>query len=403
MNRKINQKDILTITQLNTQAKVLLEQGLGNIWIIGEISNLARPSSGHLYFSLKDASAQVRCALFRRACRNIPFTPENGQQVLAHARVSLYEPRGDYQVIIDQMQLSGDGALQIAFEKLKKELAQQGLFDEQHKQKIPRLPKTIGVITSATGAALRDIIKVMQRRFNSLDIIIYPCLVQGKQAAKQISEAIESANKRKECDTLIVARGGGSLEDLWPFNEIEVARAIFTSTLPIITGIGHEIDFTIADFVADARAPTPSAAAELASPNKQEWQQHVNELSTKLCENIQHLVELKSLQLKHLKKQLRHPGDKCREQMQQLDHLEKRLLQFIKHTLHDKQQKLIALSRTLDTVSPLKTLERGYAILTDDQQHVITQCTQISPGQSVNGRILDGNIKLTITEVNSQS
>ncbi|MCH9643706.1 MAG: exodeoxyribonuclease VII large subunit [Gammaproteobacteria bacterium] len=391
--------DVFTVSQLNATAKSLLEEGLRSLWILGEISNLSCPSSGHVYFSLKDQNAQVRCALFRMSRRNVEFTPENGQQVLVHARVSLYEARGDYQLIINRMQLAGDGALQIAFEKLKKQLDKEGLFDPQHKQALPEFPQCIGVVTSATGAALRDILRVLQRRFSALKVIVYPSLVQGEQAAAQIASAIEQANQRNECDALIVARGGGSLEDLWPFNEEVTARAIFASHIPIVTGVGHEIDFTIADFVADTRAATPSAAAEIISPNAQEWQQYLSDTLHLLHDTICQSIQLKYQQLTHLQKRLRHPGDKCREQMQQLDHLEKRLLQSMKHQLEHYNQKLQQTARTLDAISPLQTLQRGYAILQDESDAIIKQCNDTQKGADISAKLANGKLKLKVQEV----
>ena len=267
------ERDIYTVSDLNARARVILEECFKTIWVSGEISNLAKPNSGHLYFSLKDERAQVRCAFFRNSQRGLRFTPENGQHVLVQAQVSFYAARGDFQLIVSQMEMAGAGALQVAFEQLKQRLHKEGLFSQAHKKKLPLFPKCLGIITSPTGAAIRDILKVLQRRFSSIPIIIYPTLVQGDKAADQISMAIQRATQRKECDVLILARGGGSLEDLWPFNEEKVARAMFHCPIPIVTGIGHEIDVTIADFVADQRASTPSAAAEMVSPNQQEQMQ----------------------------------------------------------------------------------------------------------------------------------
>ena len=272
--------NIFTVTQLNYSVRHLLEMELGQVWLIGEISNFSQPVSGHWYLSLKDENAQVRCAMFKMKNLRVNFRPQNGMQVLVRASVSLYEPRGDYQLIIESMQMAGDGLLQQQFEALKMKLAVQGFFAQEHKKPIPKFVKQVGIITSPSGAALQDILHILNRRDPSLQIVIYPTLVQGKEATQDIIDTIKLANQRKECDVLIVGRGGGSLEDLWCFNEEAVAYAIYQSELPIISAVGHETDVTIADFVADLRAPTPSAAAELVSRDQQEMvrqlQHHLN-------------------------------------------------------------------------------------------------------------------------------
>jgi len=266
------------ISELNQMVQDLLEDAFLPIWVEGEISNFASPSSGHWYFSLKDEKAQVRCALFNGRQRYKDSQPKNGMQILARAKISLYPTRGEFQLIIDQFEPAGEGALRKAFEKLKNQLATEGLFDPQHKKSLPKFPSTIGVISSDTGAALRDICIVLKHRFPAINIIVYPSLVQGRNASTQIVRQIKTANQRKECDVLILARGGGSLEDLWPFNEENVARAIFKSELPLISAIGHETDFTIADFVADIRAATPTMAAQLASPDGSEYPQQLDKI-----------------------------------------------------------------------------------------------------------------------------
>lgn len=439
--------EIYTVSQLNTEARIFLEESFRTIWIIGEISNLARPTSGHLYFSLKDKNAQVRCAFFRNSHHRIHFIPENGQQVLIQANVSLYQPRGDFQLIVTHMEIAGNGALQIAFEKLKHRLAEEGLFAKEHKQLIPRIPQCIGVITSPTGAAIRDILNVLHRRFPSIPVIIYPSLVQGTQAAIQLVAAIKNANHRKECDVLILSRGGGSLEDLWPFNEEAVARAIYTSHIPIVTGIGHEIDFTIADFVADVRAATPSAAAEAISPDKKEWHQHLKNFQSHLLKSIQSQLNKYEMQLSHLSKRLRHPGQRLRDQVQHLDQLEQNLLlsqynlitqkkarlEYMmiklynlnpqkrieifttqidgieqrlntawKHYFQHQQQQLLNFSRTLDSISPLKTLERGYAIITKkEMKKFVRNINELSIGDKINARLAIGNVDCLVEQLNT--
>ncbi len=434
---------IYSVTELNRLARTTLEKRIGQLWICGEVSNLSQPHSGHGYFSLKDSQAQIRCAIFRSAIQKLKFKLENGQHVIAFAEVSLYEPRGDFQLIVHHMELTGDGALQIAFEQLKKRLAAAGLFDPNQKQIIPRFPKIIGVITSPTGAAIRDILSVLKRRFAAIPVIIYPTSVQGKEAAAQIVKAIYLANLRKECDILILARGGGSLEDLWPFNEEIVARAIFASHLPVVTGIGHEIDFTIADFVADLRTPTPSAAAEHVSPNTFECQQQLLQMHQRLIKLIRTKLQQCHLHLQHLQQRLSHPGQRLQQQMQQLDQLEQRLIlaQFhlLKHythklnhlslrmsylhpqTLIDTKQKLLTLlnqklqaamphllqqhqknlqylAHTLHIVSPLTTLQRGYAIAEHaSTQEIIRNSLQVNYGEELTLRLGTGKIGCIVT------
>lgn len=389
-----NKPDVVyTVSQLNLEARLVLEECFKTIWIIGEISNLSRPSSGHWYFSLKDSEAQIRCAFFRNHQRRIQFTPENGLQVLVQAQVSLYENRGDYQLIVHHMEVAGAGALQVAFEQLKERLAKEGLFAEDHKKAIPSTPRTVGVVTSPTGAAIRDILHVLQRRFPNLGVIIYPTAVQGDKAAPQIAAAIQIANQRQECDVLLVARGGGSLEDLWPFNEEIVARAIFASQIPIVTGIGHEIDFTIADFVADLRAPTPSAAAECVSPDRQEWLQQINTYYRRFYQAISTKLQHDKLQLISLSKRLQHPGQRLQNLSQQLDQLEHRLFTIMQHRLESQKQKLLATSQALHTISPLATLQRGYAIVQQAQtQQIIRNANEVKCGDSIIAKLSQGQL-----------
>lgn len=433
---------IYSVSQLNANARMILENTLKTVWITGEISNLARPSSGHWYFSLKDERAQVRCAFFRQQQRRLTFQPNNGMQVLVQAQVSIYEARGDYQLIVTQVEPAGFGALQLAFDQLKQRLQKEGLFDSIHKKPIPLMPKTVGIITSASAAALRDVLKVLRQRFPSINLIIYPTTVQGDKAAAQITAAIETANRRHECEVLILTRGGGSLEDLWPFNEEIVARAIFNSKLPIVTGIGHEIDFTIADFVADYRAPTPSAAAEKVSPDKTEFLQKIKSYHQRL----QHIINSQLLQisqyLSHLKNRLQHPGKKLQDQAQRLDLLEQQLLSSLQHQLQLKQlalkqietkllgfhlakqishhqtelqtlkhrmitavdhhlknqiQQLTHLSRALQAVSPLATLDRGYAIVLDPKtKHIIHHANTLKTGDRIQAQLAKGQLECIV-------
>lgn len=433
-----SERDVYSISRLNREAKTILEGSFPLLWIEGELSNLARPASGHIYFSLKDEAAQVRCAMFRMRNRLINFNPENGMQVLVRARLSLYEARGDFQLLVEHMEEAGDGALRRAFEVLKAKLQQEGLFAAQHKQPLPDIPKAVGVISSATGAALRDILTTLRRRFPSLPVIVYPVLVQGKESAATIAAMLNTVATRNECDVIILARGGGSLEDLWSFNEEIVARAMFDCPIPIVTGIGHEIDFTIADFVADQRAPTPTAAAELISqqgfelaghvencqdylatsmlrilqqkqlklqwlrkrlpsPQRQvqEWYQRIDDKSVRIAQAMRHALSHYQHRLAYLQRGLlvQNPRKRLQQQALHLQQLQQRLQTQIQQHLKDKQQQLVRLSCQLDTVSPLATLQRGYAIVTraDDQQ-LVRKRQQVREGDYIHARIADGSL-----------
>lgn len=437
---------IYSVSRLNRDVKSLLEQNFFSIQVSGEISNLSRPSSGHLYFSLKDERAQVRCALFKSQAQRLKFEPENGLQILASANVSLYEARGDYQLIINQMQESGDGALRRAFDQLKAKLDAKGLFSPDHKKQLPRIPAAIGIITSASGAAIRDILSVLARRFPGIPIIIYPVMVQGNEAKYEINQAIITANQRKECDVLLLARGGGSLEDLWAFNEEMVANAIYKSRIPIISGIGHETDTTIADYVADLRAATPTAAAEHCTPDGQQWLGQFQAYEQRLIQLIKNRIQQTAQHLDWLTKnlQLQHPGKQLQIKAQRLDELELRLTNTLKnqlsqakarltthhaqlwqynpaHTvqrlkskyltlnnrlntniktrLHKRHEKLAHLSQTLNIVSPLATLQRGYTLSTDQQGELITSTQHLKVGQIFNTHLATGSISSRIQEI----
>jgi len=361
-------REIYTVSKLNQMAKSLLENALPLVWLSGELSNLSQPSSGHMYFTLKDELAQVRCAMFRFRNSLLNFMPKNGLQVLVRAKVSLYEGRGDYQLLIEHMEEAGDGALRQAFEMLKQKLAAQGLFEAEHKKLLPRLPRCIGVVTSPTGAAIRDVLSVLKRRMPRIPIVIYPTAVQGAEAGSQIAKMIAIANQRGECDVLIVGRGGGSLEDLWPFNEENVARAIFASQIPIVSAVGHEIDFTIADFVADVRAATPSAAAELVSPEQQVLAQQVLLHEQSLTRSLAQLLEQQQKQLAWLGKRLVHPKQRLETRAQQLDYLEQRLSKSQQQFLQTQQLKLNKLSVQLQLHNPqtqLKPLQTKHCHLAE--------------------------------------
>jgi len=433
-----NQASILSVTQLNHTVCQLLGDYFMTVLVEGELSNLSIPSSGHLYFTLKDANAQIRCAMFRHQQRTLRFKPENGKQVIVTAQVSLYEPRGDYQLIVESMKAAGEGDLQKAFDDLKNKLAAEGLFDTAHKQALPVLPCAIGVITSATGAALHDILTVLKRRFAAIPVIIYPVAVQGDAAKYDIAKAIATANQRAECDVLIVGRGGGSLEDLWVFNEEMVARAIFASDIPIISAVGHETDVTIADFVADFRAATPSAAAEYASPDKAHWlsrfvqleqrlqsvlqrklSQHQQTLDwltkrlaqqsieQKLTRNNQCLTALKlrlsqamnstlqqhthRLAVKNAQLWQHNPAVTLQNYQHRLTYLHNRLLSANEQQVNQLKQRLAIASQTLHAVSPLATLNRGYALTIEPSSgQIIRSTAQVKLGDSVETRLAHG-------------
>jgi exodeoxyribonuclease VII large subunit len=392
-------REIFTVSRLNREARVLLERGLGSVWLEAEISNLSRPSSGHWYFSLKDETAQVRCAMFRQRNLLVRFPVRDGAQVLARGRVSLYEARGEFQVVVEHLEEAGEGLLRRRFEELKQKLSAEGLFDERHKQALPRLPRRIGVITSPTGAALRDILHVLARRFPAAAVLIYPVPVQGESAPREIEQALRLASARRDCDVLILARGGGSLEDLWAFNDEAVARAMFACPIPIVSGVGHETDFTIADLVADLRAPTPSGAAERVVPDGAEWIRAFAAGERRLLQSARRrLADLASRLLVREQRLARaHPGVRLRQHAQRLDELESRLRLASRSRLAGARGRFDVAARTLHAVSPLATLDRGYAIVTDARGHVLMDAGSLATGDSVETRLARGRFTATVT------
>lgn len=438
---------VLSVSDLNRAARGVLEGGFPLLWVEGEISNLARPASGHLYFSLKDSQAQVRCALFRNRSQLLRFKPADGMKVLARGRVSLYEPRGDYQFIAEHLEEAGHGALQRAFEELKARLAKEGLFDAALKRPLPTVPRRIGVITSPSGAALHDILTVIRRRYPIARVILYPTPVQGEGAAVKIAAMVDTASERAECDVLILARGGGSLEDLWAFNEEPVARAIRASRVPLVSGVGHEVDFTIADFAADLRAPTPTGAAELVTPDLGEWRRQLDQRERRLHQSQLFLLQGLRRRLEWCGERLQqlHPARILRDRSQRLDELQLRLGRCVRAHLrhertrlgglqaalyaHSPQQQLrhasdrltamdvrlrgaartrvtqvanrLALSmRALDAVSPLATLNRGYAIVSDAASGAtLSHVSLARPGQTVRTRLADGSFTAEVKSI----
>jgi len=481
-------RDVYSVSRLNREVRVLLERGFGMIWLEGEISNFSRPSSGHWYFSLKDAGAQVRCAMFRQRNMSCAFTARDGQKVLVRARIGLYEPRGEFQLLVEHMEDAGLGALRRRFDELAAKLAAEGLFAPERKRPLPALPKRIGVVTSPTGAALRDILHVLARRFPAVPVLIYPVAVQGAQAAAEIVAAIQLAGKRAECDVLILARGGGSLEDLWAFNDESLARVIAASSIPVISGVGHEIDFTIADFAADVRAPTPSAAAELAVPDALEWLSAVGRFGTRLERCMRRRLDERRERLRWLdrraalvsprarfaqlaqrldeidermRRALRRRLESRRERLQwlrgraalasptarlahqalQVENFGQRILRALRHTLGARRTRFTAderrlwqasprarvrgaavehaallarlrgaglesvrrvrerlqlLERTLQAVSPLATLERGYAIVQNECGEILRDAADAPAGTLIEARLAKGRIRAKV-------
>lgn len=417
--------------ELNREVRLHIEAGFPRLWLSGEISNLARPASGHLYFTLKDERAQIRCALFKGNASGMGFRPENGMQVLVRGRLSLYEPRGDYQLIADGMLEAGAGALARAFEALKKKLDDEGLFDKAHKQALPRWPERISIVTSPSGAAIRDILQTLQRRWPRAKVRIYPSQVQGEGAPAELIRALSAADRHGFGPVIVLARGGGSLEDLWAFNDEGLARAIHACSTPIISGVGHETDFTIADFVADLRAPTPTAAAVAATPDGPELLVQLGRQESRLSRAVEQILQRQMQRLDHadgrlrqqhperkldelarrrgelnrrgelaIRQQLsarqrllqgletrlaaRHPARQLDPLKRQVDALQARLNRVGRQMLQTREQKLAATARALNNVSPLAVLERGYAVVRDPKGAAMTEREQFRKGNTIN-------------------
>ena len=443
-----HKRDIFSVTRLNREVRGLLEGSFPLIWLEGEISNFSAPGSGHWYFSLKDSKAQVRCAMFRNRNRCVQLRPKNGDKVLVRARISVYEPRGEYQLLAEHIEAAGQGDLQRRFEELKAQLNNEGLFDPASKHGLPDLSlggiKRIAVITSPTSAAIQDVISVLGRRYPLSEVVIYPVLVQGDLAPREISQALKLANRRQDADIILLVRGGGSLEDLWAFNEEAVARAISDSQIPIISGVGHETDFTIADFVADRRAPTPSVAAEMVTPDQHELLTHVRSLEANLHNEIDSRIDAAAQHLTYIQRrlQLQHPKQRLEQQAQSLDELAMRLQRSTRHRLSalqqgftrqqqallrqspdmqlankqqqlrnsqqrlqqamqkhlsNKRQKLALTSRELNVINPLQTLERGYAVaLHADSGVAIKTPSDVKQGDRLNIKLAEGQVSAIV-------
>lgn len=435
-------REVLTVSQLNQRARHLLEDVFPQVWVEGEISNLARPASGHLYFTLKDSQAQVRCALFRQNALKVRQALRDGLAVKVRGKVSLFEGRGDYQMIADAVEPAGDGALRLAFEALKEKLAGEGLFATERKRPLPAHPQRVGIVTSPTGAVIRDIISVFRRRAPQVSLTLMPTAVQGREATAQIVRALALADAQG-FDALILARGGGSLEDLWCFNEEAVARAVAACKTPIVSAVGHETDVSISDFVADVRAPTPSAAAELLAPDSSGLRQRLESLERRLLLRMRQLIAHQHLRLDGLTRRLRHPGERLRQQAQRLDDLEMRLQRALDRQVSQRRERLARLEtrlaaqhpgralgllrqrldalaarlpramretlgtrrlelqsqvQTLHAFSPLATLGRGYSILLDERGQAIRSASQTQPGQRLKARLGEGELEVRVED-----
>ncbi len=438
-------RTIFSVSKLNEKVQLTLERVIGSVWVEGEISNFIRAQSGHSYFSLKDDTSQLRCAMFRAQSKKLKFVPTNGDKVVAYGRVGLYTARGEYQLIIDTLEPLGSGALQLRFDKLKEKLFREGLFDVDKKRDFPKWPKSIGLVTSPSGAAIRDILAVLERRCPTIPVIIYPTLVQGPSASANIVNAVEIANQRMDCDVLIISRGGGSLEDLWAFNEELVANAIFNSDIPIVSGVGHEKDITICDLVADTRAATPSAAAEIISPDLSQWSKDLYRLYNTLNTNLDKIIKDKKNLLGQLNRSLISPKRKVEMDNQKLDDLASRLANHVEQKISlsnetlnrflsrinsrlfrrqiDHRKNLVSAYRKnlngliktlfkeakfslsknqeiLSALGPLATLQRGYAIVTDEKGRIIRKSSKKLIGQSIKTQLNQGTLNSKVIATN---
>ncbi|HXY54676.1 MAG TPA: exodeoxyribonuclease VII large subunit [Nitrospirota bacterium] len=394
---------ILTVTQLTIQIKSLLEGNFPDLWVEGEISNLTIPQSGHAYFTLKDEHSQIRSVLFRSSQRFLKFTLQHGMQVICRGRVSVYEQRGEYQLIVDYIEPKGVGALQMAFEQLKAKLEKEGLFDLDHKRPLPLLPQRIGIITSPTGAAIRDMLRVIKRRHPRMQILIYPVPVQGPEAAPAIVEAILYFNRERNVDVMIVGRGGGSLEDLWAFNEETVARAIYASAVPVISAVGHETDYTISDFVADLRAPTPSAAAEMVVKSEESFREFIISRESGLIRSIRQQIELTRVSLREHSRMLGDPRRLLEQYTQRVDDLAGRLATGFGHHVRRDRALLASLTSALDHLNPLGILSRGYSITKKLPAGIILKDpSDVQDGDLLSTRLYQGEVISRVKKSNNE-
>ncbi len=385
-----------TVTELTQQIRGLLEPAFRQVWVQGELSNLRPAASGHVYFSLKDEGASVSAAVFGWGSKRRPFELKDGLQVLCRGKVSVYPPRGTYQLVVDQIEPLGAGALQVAFEQLKAKLAAEGLFDPRRKRPLPAFPRRIAVITSPSGAAIQDMLNILRRRAPHLHVLVIPALVQGDEAPKQLVRGLEIANRHQLGDILVLARGGGSMEDLWCFNDEGLARAIASSKIPVISAVGHEIDFTISDFVSDLRAPTPSAAAEIVSGNWVDVSARLRDAQMRLGSAIVRDLQMRRRLLEHVSARVVSPRDRLREQAQRCDDLFLRLERAMRTRLERKHAFVEQWMGKLDALSPLRVLERGYSIVRTDENGVIRSASQVQEGQRLRITFHDGECPVQV-------
>lgn len=393
---------ILTISELTRKVRGSLEQEFFNIWVVGEVSNVKRPSSGHVYLTLKDVNAQLQAVMFKTRANNLKFEIKDGMEVLAFGSVTVYEARGQYQLIIERMEPKGIGALQLAFLQLKERLEKEGLFDPAHKKQLPLLPKRIAIVTSLTGAAIRDIINVINRRFARVEILIYPVKVQGEGAAQDIARAIGDLNTIPDVDVMIVGRGGGSLEDLWAFNEEVVARSIYSSKIPVVSAVGHEIDVTISDLVADKRALTPTEAGELVVPRYDQLQDTVEKIKTRLVRALYNRILVERTTLLRIKNSFafKRPFDRVLRLQQDMDEIVQRLITAGKHTVALERERLVGLANRLDSASPLRVLNRGYSITTNvGEDKPVKSADAVSIGKLLKTRLFQGGFVSSVVEI----
>lgn len=388
-----------TVTQLTKQIRNVLEQTFFDVTVLGEISNFKKHTSGHLYFTLKDENASINAVMWRNRVANLFFTPQDGMKVIARGSISVYEIRGTYQLDVSYLKPLGIGELQIAFEELKKKLAAEGLFDPKYKKPLPEFPQRIGIVTSPTGAVIRDIANIIARRFPIVELLLYPVIVQGAGAAEEIANAISQFNKYKNIDVMIICRGGGSLEDLWAFNEEIVARAIFNSEIPIISAVGHETDFTISDFVADLRAPTPSAAAELVVPNVTDIIENVKNFVYTMKENVSDNISFYKDSINSLISNyyFNLPMNKVKQSMQRIDEFDRIIKLLIERSLNEKKIHIKNFEQRISSLNPESVLNRGYAIVYKNS-HIIDRAYKLNSGDEVGIKFKDKKLNATITE-----
>jgi len=386
----------LTVTELNRRVRTLLENQFETLWVTGELSNVKPATSGHWYFCLKDEAASIDCVMYRSRAQFLDFRPENGLRVEVRARVTLYEPRGSYQLAVDELRRAGRGPLHEAFEKLKAKLAAEGLFDPERKRPLPPFPRAIGIVTSREAAALRDVLTVLRRRSPMTPVILYPAPVQGEGAGSQIARAIRIAGERQDADVLIVCRGGGSLEDLWAFNEEVVARAIDACPIPVVSGVGHETDFTMADFVADLRAPTPTAAAAVASPDREALGESVAALKRRMARDLRRQLETRAQRLDSLARRLLTPSQRIERQSRELAALARRMSIAARRGLADGTRHLASLRTALTHLDPTRVLARGYSIVRDPDGHVRRSSAGLTQGAELDVTFAEGGASVTV-------